>query len=204
MRSAYDERVKAQQEGSTMKPQSVSLAPPLGFLYRIGQCQKCMRQSFVAAMALVSGAIVITAGFERSFPALTLAVVSLASAATALWIIHIVVFGLRAATYARSPRQDEDGLDKPRTFSRRALIGLFLKTVAGATLATALPGLAAAMGECPGKMNCGFSSCAQSGQVWCCPRGYPILNLCNCSCYQTVQGVTQAGCNQTGSCFTEF
>ncbi|BCH05096.1 hypothetical protein MesoLj131b_70950 (plasmid) [Mesorhizobium sp. 131-2-5] len=60
-------------------------------------------------MALVSGAIVITAGFERSFPALTLAVVSLASAATALWIIHIVVFGLRAATYARSLRGDNYG-----------------------------------------------------------------------------------------------
>ncbi|BCG83371.1 hypothetical protein [Mesorhizobium sp. 113-3-3] len=49
-------------------------------------------------MALVSSAIVITAGLEQSYPALTLAVVSLASAATALWIIHIVVFGLRAAT----------------------------------------------------------------------------------------------------------
>lgn len=186
-----------------MKPHFVSLAPPLGFLYRIGQCQKCMRQSFLAASASVCGAIV-AAALVRTDSMIAMAIIGLAIAMSALWMIHIIVYGLRAAAYARRPGKKEAGQEKPRTFSRRAIIGLFLKTVAGAALATALPGLAAAMGECPGKMNCGFSSCAQSGQAWCCPRGYPILNLCNCNCYQTVQGVIQAGCNQTGSCFTEF
>ena len=194
---------------------STPLNPRFGFLYRIGQCPRCMRQSFlVAACSLAAAALTLLFGDSLSALAIS-GILAIAAASVVLWLIHIVVFAIRGLRRPEVLQSKETGMPGERPAdagqpglgsnalaSRRSAVLLFLKLAAGAVLATALPSRAMAWGECPGKLNCGNSSCGGGG-VWCCPKGYPILNLCNCSCYQNVQAVMQAGCSSTGSCFNE-
>jgi len=185
-----------------MKRKSVSIAPRFGFLYRIGRCPKCMRESFVFAVASVSllaGTLMAErfTGFAPGFlpiwkpVALTLACVSIG-----LWVLHVGVSAWRVAKRpgAGEPMAVMDG--------RRQILLRFLRGVGAAALTTALPTAALAWNECPGRLSCGYSDCASrnGSDVYCCPKGYPILSLCDCRCYQSIQGMN---CNSTGSCFDQ-
>lgn len=184
---------------------SVSLTPPLAFLYKIGECRKCMRQSFQFAAAMVV-ALGIGAIFASALGPIIWVLAGVTAAAVALYLTHLVVFAIRVTFFLRNsvpvsatPEEVAEA-EKPLT-RRKALTGL-AKAFAGAAVATAIPTAAFAWGECPGRLNCGYSSC-NGGDIWCCPKGYPELNLCNCRCYRNVNDVMNAGCNSTGSCFDQ-
>jgi hypothetical protein len=195
-----------------MKRQSVSIAPRWGFLYRIGECPKCMRQSFLVACATTSsfGVVKILEGLQvynnelLEFAILCLTIVSLV-----LWLSHVLVRSYRilhARGVTTLPEDTERAPGSEVFLSihklRREFLTKVLLVIGSTALATAIPSLANASGECSGRLNCGWGTCAQrvNAEVYCCPRGYPILSLCNCQCYQSVQGMP---CNQTGSCFDE-
>ena len=167
------------------------------FLYKIGVCPKCMRQSFIAAtlsLALL-GAVSLVNGPDRSLTFLIPLVIAIGL--VMVWLLHVVVFGLKAASQNRLVSVDSD---------RRTFFFVAMRAMGVATVFTSMPGMALASGECGGRLNCGWGACAQKvgASAYCCPQGFPILNLCNCMCYQNVQGVIRDGCNSTGSCFSEF
>ena len=177
-----------------MKNKSVPLSPKLGFLYRIGECPKCMREAFILAFSL--SVFCLLYFFFEGFGIYKSQVVDcfiLVVTATSilLWLLHIVVGAYRIL------HNDIAVSQRRRVFLKRALFVL-----TNIALSTALPSIANARGECPGRLNCGWGHCAQqyNSQTYCCPKGYPILSLCNCRCYRSVQGLP---CNQTGSCFDE-
>ncbi|MCS4088918.1 hypothetical protein FHT76_000507 [Rhizobium sp. BK176] len=195
-----------------MERRSVSIAPRLGFLYRIGGCPKCMRQSF-----LVAGAATLSLGgvklVERlhiySNAWLEVALLCLTVSAIALWLSHVSVRSYRILLAQDHSGQSADpvGEHSPRSSLgvgklRREFLKKVFLVIGSTALATAIPSLANASGECPGRLNCGWGSCAQrvNSDAYCCPRGFPILSLCDCQCYKSVQGMP---CNQTGSCFDE-
>ncbi|AZO32417.1 hypothetical protein [Mesorhizobium sp. M1B.F.Ca.ET.045.04.1.1] len=195
------------------KPDSVSVAPKLGFLYRIGRCPKCMRQSLlfaVASLSLWAASLAADSIYGGVFYGLTVAhylLTALSIGAILLWLLHLCVYAFRTAFGAGSATsRSVSGLAANRTSSRlpaaarRHALRTLAKAFVGAAVATVLPSMALAFNECPGQLTCGFSSCAPSSGTYCCPKGYPILSLCNCRCYASVQGLN---CNQTGSCFDE-
>src|SRR5690242_5512419 len=82
--------------------QSVRLAPALGFLYRIGQCPKCMRQSFLLALFLVGltaidAFIPATLWLDRFALATHVATIG----AVVLWLVHVGVYGLRIVSQTK-------------------------------------------------------------------------------------------------------
>lgn len=182
------------------------------FVYEIGKCQRCMRQSFLAAFVLLcasGGCTFVLRGthFEGDLWILYLPT----AAAALLWIVHVIVYSLRtlsattAGGYGASSSHHEQDRSVPQKHahgSRRSAMGLFLRALGGAAIATAVPRLALAFNECSGRLTCPMTSCSRGGS-YCCPKGYPILNLCNCRCYENVQGVIAAGCRSTSSCYDE-
>jgi hypothetical protein len=177
-----------------VKNKSISLSPKLGFLYRIGECPKCMREAFILAFSLCVFSIIYffanRFGIYKS-QIFEYSILVVTPTSLFLWLLHV---GVR--TY-RILHNDVTVDQRRRTFLKRTLLVL-----AGIALSTAIPSIANARGECPGRLNCGWGTCAQqaNSQAYCCPKGYPILSLCNCRCYRSVQGLP---CNQTGSCFDE-
>ncbi|MER8475988.1 hypothetical protein [Mesorhizobium sp. M1163] len=195
------------------KRDSVSIAPRFGFLYRIGRCPKCMRESFLfaaASLSLWTASLAADAAYGNAFRILSVAshlLAALSSAAILLWLLHLGIYAFRsvygdglAAPFTAGPQEGANSNQLVAAGRRHALQTL-VKAFLGAAAATVLPSMALASGECPGKLNCGWSSCTpQNSTAYCCPKGYPILSLCDCNCYTSVQGMR---CNQTGSCFSE-
>lgn len=193
------------------KRDSVSIAPRFGFLYRIGRCPKCMRESLLfaaASLSLWAASLAIAAVYGDAFRNLSVArhlLSALSAVAVLLWLLHVGVYAIRSAYGHASTTPVEPAewassnqfVGSGRRHALRALVKAFI----GAAAATVLPSIALASGECPGRLNCGWSSCTPpDSTAYCCPKGYPILSLCDCRCYSSVQGMR---CNQTGSCFDE-
>ncbi|TIV10662.1 MAG: hypothetical protein E5V94_04825 [Mesorhizobium sp.] len=186
----------------------------MGFLYRVGQCPKCMRESFLFAAASASlwiVSLVAEAAYGYAFHSVSMAcnlLAALSSAAVLLWLLHVGVYTFRVVYGAEGSLSSPSAAGSPEdrdsrpliVAGRRRALQTLLKTFIGAAAATVLPSVALAFNECPGQLTCSFSSCAPSPNTYCCPKGYPILSLCNCRCYASVQGLP---CNQTGSCFDE-
>ena len=157
------------------------------FTTHIGTCGKCMRQAFLAAAAawcLCLPAAIAGSWFSSSMP--IIAALALAGLLTGLWLLHVVVFGMRIAL-STSGKTEAAG-DKPHP-SRRAFLPILAKAIAGMVLATALPSrVAHAYGNCndPNFYPCSNTACVPSGSDnACCPEGSQYLSHCDCLCYQS-------------------
>ena len=164
-----------------------------GLITRIGTCGKCMRQAFLAAATawfLCIPALIASSSFDSRAPAI--AALTLAVLLTALWITHVVVFGVRIAisttakTEAANGMQITQGESDP---SRRGFFVLAAKAIAGIAFATAFPiGVAYAYGNChdPNFYPCSNTACVPAGSDnACCPEGAQYLSHCDCKCYRS-------------------
>ena len=190
---------EARKQMSDVK--SVSAKTRLAFLYRIGSCPKCMRESFLAmVMAWTVCALSLIFGSFFNFGILSIASLALAGGLTALWLTHLLTYSVRTAGM---PNQSMPGTAPLQSTTRRSVLGRFGRALAAVALSTALPTFALADNPCPGQLTCGFTQCSSNGTT-CCPNGYPWLNACNCQCYQTLQGVRNAGCRGQDTCSELF
>ena len=161
------------------------------FVSRIGTCGKCMRQAFYAAFlagCLCAPAWVAGWMFNSSAP--VWAAASATAFLTALWMLHVIVFGVRIARKsvtrigsAGAPASAGVGAEP----TKRAFLTVFAKVVAAVAVATVLPSrMALAYGNCndPGSFPCNTTFCVPSGaQNGCCPASNRFLNHCDCRCY---------------------
>jgi hypothetical protein len=159
----------------------------LRFTTHIGTCGKCMRQAFLAAATawcLCLPALIASSLSGSSMP--IIAALALAGLLTALWLLHVVVFGMRIALYTSGKTEAAAG--KPHQ-SRRAFLPIMAKAIAGMVLATALPSrVSYAHGNCndPGSYPCSITACVPSGYTnACCPEGAQYLSHCDCLCYRS-------------------
>ncbi len=154
------------------------------FTTHIGTCGKCMRQAFLAAAAawcLCLPAAIASSLIGSSMP--IIAGLALAGLLTALWLLHVAVFGMRIARYKAAKT---GGKLHP---SRRAFLAVMAKATAGIALATALPSrVSYAYGNCndPNFYPCSNTACVPSGSDnACCPEGSQYLSHCDCLCYRS-------------------
>ena len=164
--------------------QSVYRSPrSWNFAHRIGSCTKCMRQSF-----LVGGAcwIVVAAGkaLDLFFAVSYLEKIAfvIATFFTALFLLHIVVFGVRVGRRAVTRIQTElktNTGERGPAISRRVLLATFVQrtaaAVAAGTITAIAPGSAYAYYICGNGNNgmrcsddtiCCFNN--SSGTYYCC------------------------------------
>ena len=132
-----------------------------------------MRQAFLAAAAawcLCLPAAIASSLFGSSMP--IIAALALAGLLTALWLLHVVVFGMRVTLYTSGKTEG-----KPHQ-SKRAFIAVMAKAIGGMVLVTAMPSrIARAYGNCndPNFYPCSNTACVPSGSDnACCPEGLAI------------------------------
>lgn len=79
-----------------MRQNSFAITSIVSFVSRIGSCSNCIRTSFIAAVVACSAAGMVAA-FNMFWPAPVLfsLALSVAAVCTALFLVHVVVFGLR-------------------------------------------------------------------------------------------------------------
>ena len=163
------------------------------FTTHIGTCGKCMRQAFLAAATawcLCLPAAIASSLFSSYIPIIV--ALAFAGLLTALWLLHVVVFGVRIALYTAAKTEPAGGMEaavgKPHP-SRRAFLPILAKAIAGMVLATAIPSrVAYAYGNCndPNFYPCSNTACVPSGSDnACCPEGSQYLSHCDCMCYQS-------------------
>lgn len=122
----------------------------VGLLDRnLGRCPRCMRTAFLFAAAawLLAGAVIAVGGRAQS-----LVVTAMAIPLTALWLVHICVFALRATKNRASQTAAHTLIGSstlgPDVRSRRWLIVDFAATLALAAAVTAVPRWARAQSVC--------------------------------------------------------
>jgi hypothetical protein len=163
------------------------------FTTHIGTCGKCMRQAFLAAAVawcLCPAALIASSLFSSSVPIMV--ALAFAGLLTALWLLHVVVFGMRIALYTTRKTEPAGGVEvnegKTRP-SRRAFLPIMAKAIAGIALASALPSrVSYAYGNCndPNFYPCSITACVPSGSDnACCPEGAQYLSHCDCLCYRS-------------------
>jgi hypothetical protein len=159
----------------------------------IGTCGKCMRQAFLAAaMAWCLCLPAALASSLSGFSAPIVIALALAGLLTALWLLHIVVFGTRIALYTRGKNEPASTVEAATATahrSRRAVFSLLAKAIGGMVLATAIPSrISYAYGNCndPNFYPCSITACVPSGSDnACCPEGSQYLSHCDCLCYKS-------------------
>lgn len=64
------------------------------------------------------------------------------------------------------------------------------------------PYLLIASNPCGSKLNCGFNTGCAPGKYACCPKDYPYLNMCDCSCSakKNTDTTKPGGCNVWHEC----
>jgi hypothetical protein len=156
---------------------------------QLGRCPKCMHTSFLCAVAAVLAALTSSA---VGIP--TYAVVlnsALAALLTGVWMAHVWMFTIRSAKATACHSSHADSV----IWSRRRLLGAFLRVLAFSALTAALPrGLRAQSCNCytengcscpPDFPQCIFNpttgeaiccgpsavGCAGPNSTWCCPPG---------------------------------
>ncbi len=174
------------------------------FLYRIGSCPKCMRQSaFAAAASGVTTGVVEFLPLGQLHDVAFFAVSLLFVTLTSLWIAHVATFAIRNIKRFE-PNVGETNPSDMRAHDqkkRRAALKNFAKLIIGGIAISAFPSLASADGDCSDRLYCGYSRCTPFGQrATCCPRGYPVLSTCNCRCYESYEDVAATGCPGTQRC----
>jgi hypothetical protein len=166
---------------------------------QLGRCPRCMHSSFLSAAAGVLLAFMSSAvGFPAYVVLLTAAIATLL---TGLWMAHALMFTVRSAKATAR----HSGLADRVAWSRRRLLGAFLRVLAFSAVTAALPGALRAQScncytengcSCPPDFPqcifnpttgeaicCGPSAvgCAGPNSTWCCPPGtncYGTDNQC--------------------------
>ncbi|WP_181182995.1 DUF3624 family protein [Mesorhizobium sp. B3-2-1] len=178
--------------GQNIRKATASDALPR-FMTRIGTCGICMRQAFLAAAiawCLWLLALIASSSFSSSMPIRI--PLAFAGLLTGLWLLHVVVFGIRIALYTTGKTEPSGGMEVTEGKlppSRRAFFQILAKAIAGAVLATAIPSrISYAYGNCndPNFYPCSITACVPSGSAnACCPEGAQYLSHCDCQCYQS-------------------
>ena len=163
------------------------------FIGRIGTCGKCIRQAFRAALlagCLCVPALIFGWFFHSVVPVLV--AISIAASLMALWLLHIIVFGVRAARRSirlSGPIGSAVAKEVKSQQSKRAFLSVFAKSVTAVTFATVIPSkMAYAYGNCydPGSYPCNTTFCVPQGaDNACCPQASRFLNHCDCRCYES-------------------
>ena len=172
---------------------AISFVDLSGLITRIGTCGKCMRQAFLAAATawfLFIPALIASSSFDSRVP--TIAALTLGVLLTALWLTHVVVFGVRIAISTSGKTEPTDGMQITHGKSgpsRRGFFVLAAKAIAGIAFTTAFPvGVAYAYGNChdPNAYPCSTTACVPAGaDNACCPEGSQYLSHCDCKCYRS-------------------
>jgi hypothetical protein len=152
-----------------------------------------MRQAFLAAA--MAWCLCLPAALASSLSGFSTPIVialALAGLLTALWLLHIVVFGTRIALYTRGKNEPASTVEAATATahrSRRAVFSLLAKAIGGMVLATAIPSrISYAYGNCndPNFYPCSITACVPSGSDnACCPEGSQYLSHCDCLCYKS-------------------
>jgi hypothetical protein len=158
------------------------------FTTHIGTCGKCMRQAFLAAAA--AWFLCLPSAIAGSLTGSSLPIIAglaLAGLLTGLWLLHVVVFGMRVTLYQTRKTEAAGVMEVHR--SRRAFLPIMAKAIAGMVLVTAMPSrIARAYGNCndPNFYPCSNTACVPSGSDnACCPEGSQYLSHCDCLCYRS-------------------
>jgi hypothetical protein len=144
------------------------------FLYRVGRCPRCMRQSFLA-MAAGWMALLLALGTGPLLNSALLIPLTAICAIlfTLLWSTHVLTYAMRKRAKLSSDRQI-DSVDMRRRQFFTATAYPFGAAVVAVAVATAFPRLARA-----DVYTCGNTSCDQgtlcctdhSGNGYCCEEG---------------------------------
>jgi hypothetical protein len=173
-----------------------AVAPVRRWLQRIGSCAKCMRESFVAmTLAWGAGVPLAAIGAALNVDWLTLGSGMIALATTALWLLHLAAFSLRAVRFSESrlPADAHAQLDRRRAasiFAGAFLVGIGLTARTNASAQTCPPGWLCENFYCDDRNNpqllCNYlrcetgciparaNGCISRYETWWCDEG------CNC------------------------
>jgi hypothetical protein len=121
---------------------------------KLGRCPRCMRQSFLAALAAWAVAGIAWAIFGSNIVAAAAIIVALGL--NALWIAHLIAHATRSVAASGAQRSE-----RAAAMSRREIIPAFARALGAMALVTAWPAGAAFAANC-----CDCSQC-RSDQVCC-------------------------------------
>jgi len=150
---------------------------------RIGSCSTCMRQSLEGAIASWT-AFALAVICDPGAP-LHSAILMVASALSALWLVHVATYAARSLNKSRVTAKAAGRVAanaQPAAFERRRAIGLLLRAAAvGAVSSLPVilrPGAAVAFcGQCSKNSDCGVSPCYCTNTAG---PGLPVCNECKC------------------------
>ncbi|WP_353026324.1 DUF3624 family protein [Mesorhizobium sp. M0991] len=156
----------------------------LRFLYDIGRCPKCMRQSFIAScIGWLAVWVIIGSGFITSAGPILHYSVALALLLSGLWLLHLVIYAIRYSlrrTKLQSPSDVKAGEHSPL---RRSFIANFSTAFASMAIMTTMPrtvefdshkkgaGTQLAMNCYDGQCGPGTFCCQWGNSSWCCQDG---------------------------------
>ncbi len=160
------------------------------FVRRIGACSKCMHDSHRAAVA--SWGICVLAGLVGLGLGSYLPVLAAAVAAgllALLWLLHLTVFAIRRVFNMQSEGAGRSMAPIANVLlPRRAFVVRFATAFIGAALATGFI-QRQAYAQSPWYV-CGGAFCGGNA---CCPASHPMLNHCDCKCYQQSSDFNNCG-----------
>lgn len=116
----------------------------------LGQCPRCMRQSFLFALGAWGAAIILNVA-QAGFGLASLSLM-IASGLTVLWLCHVTAFALRSARHAHGAMRNSKDITTSHDSSvepRRRFMVTFAKSVVFVISATALPFSTAYAQTCP-------------------------------------------------------
>lgn len=169
---------------------------------RLGRCTKCMHTAFLTAVGAMAVAAILW--LVQSPPAYAVLAFSAAGLVVTLWIAHVWMFTLRSAR-ATAVLVVPEGHSAPQPWTRRRLLGAFLRVLVFSAVASAIPRSLRAQEcncytendcYCPDAFPqcvynpttgegicCGPSAvgCAGPSSTWCCAPGtncYGTSNQC--------------------------
>jgi len=122
-------------------------------LANLGHCTKCMRTSFVTAVAAWTLFVVVFVAAPSEIATVAeLAAISL----SALWLAHIIAFAVKTTLSATASARYTKRASRLPLMSRREIVPIFLRTLAFAAVITASPGaITSAFGQNQGPCdNC--------------------------------------------------
>lgn len=157
---------------------------------KLGRCSRCMRLSLKAALVGWAAAAVAYQiqpdGWMRTV-ALVFAVPF-----TVLWVGHVTAFATRTLLRERGAQEEGPRRHVPMIYDRRsgtstrrhALTILASGAVLGVLASLPVPAFAYCNSDrcSSGYCECRTNACQGGG---CCPSNYPLLNLCDCQCYNS-------------------
>ena len=143
----------------------------------LGRCPHCMKIAFRAFLIALLLAIWVL--FAIPSKPILIALLVMAGSFALLWIAHLTAFGIRTVTTKSNKQTDAQSNE------RRRAMGLFVKAIAFAAAATAVPRLSSAADcNCAPPLKCCWNfrasdfvcapsdaNCCAGNNPWYCPKG---------------------------------